>query len=66
MQQLNEGMPVRDTTRRKYYHIHQRYKALLGTDTVMHIYYKLADEFDMSVERIRQIIALKRKNRWQK
>ena len=57
---------MRETTRKKYGRIYKRYKELLGTTTVMDIYYHLADEFAMSVERIRQIIALKRKNRWQK
>ncbi len=52
---------MRLTTQRRYLHIRERYKQLLGTDTVMHIYYRMADEFDMSVERIRQIIALTRK-----
>lgn len=53
---------MRETTRRRYLHIFNRYKQLLGTGTVMHIYYCLADEFDMSTERIRQIIALMRHN----
>lgn len=57
---------MRETTRKKYRRIYKRYKELLGTTMVMNIYYQLADEFAMSVERIRQIIALKRKNRWQK
>lgn len=51
---------MRETTRRKYKRIYKRYKELLGASTVMCIYYSLADEFDMSVERIRQIIALMR------
>ena len=51
---------MRETTRRKYKRIYKRYKELLGASSVMGIYYSLADEFDMSVERIRQIIALMR------
>ena len=54
---------MRETTRRRYTRIHKRYLELLGTDTVMHIYYRLADEFDMSVDRIRQIIAMQRRKK---
>ena len=55
---------MRETTRRRYTRIHKRYLELLGTDIVMHIYYRLADEFDMSVDRIRQIIAMQRRKKW--
>lgn len=49
---------MRETTMRRYKRIHKRYKELLGTTTVMNIYYQLADEFAMSIERIRQIIKI--------
>ena len=49
---------MRETTKKRYKRIYKRYKELLGTDTVMHLYYRLADEFDLSIERIRQIIAI--------
>ena len=52
---------MRETTRKRYQRIYKRYKEVVGTDTVMNIYYRLADEFDMSLERIRQIIALMRR-----
>lgn len=53
---------MRETTRRRYRRIYKRYKELLGRGAVMEIYYRLGDEFDMSMERIRQIIALMRHN----
>ena len=53
---------MRETTKRRYTRIHNRFRQLLGTTNVMSIYYQLADEFDMSVERIRQIIALQKHN----
>lgn len=49
---------MRETTIKRYRKIRKRYKELLGTDRVMKIYYLLADEFCMSVDRIRQIIAI--------
>ena len=49
---------MRETTIKKYKRIYKRYKELLGSNTVMNIYYQLADEFAMSVERIRQIIKI--------
>lgn len=52
------GNTMRENTLRRYRRIRSRYKQLLGTGSVMHIYYQLADEFDLSMERIRQIIAL--------
>ena len=48
---------MRETTIKRHRKIRKRYKELLGTDTVMNIYYRLGDEFCMSVDRIRQIIA---------
>ena len=51
---------MRETTKKRYKRIYKRYQELLGTDSVMNIYYKIADEFDMSVDRIRQIIAMLR------
>ena len=51
---------MRETTKKRYKRIYKRYQELLGTDSVMNIYYRLADEFDMSVDRIRQIIAMLR------
>lgn len=52
-------MPMmRETTIKRHRKIRKRYKELLGTDTVMNIYYRLSDEFCMSVDRIRQIIAI--------
>ena len=56
--------PIRETTRKRYKRIYKRYQELLGTDTVMNIYYKLADELGMSIDRIRQIIAICRHNWW--
>ena len=53
-------MPMRETTINRHRKIRKRYKELLGTDTVMNIYYRLADEFCMSVDRIRQIIAMRK------
>ena len=50
-------MATRETTIKRHRKIRKRYKELLGSDTVMNIYYRLADEFCMSVDRIRQIIA---------
>ena len=59
MESSNEG-DMRETTKKRYERIYARYKEMLGTDSVMNIYYRLADDFDMSVDRIRQIIALLR------
>lgn len=53
---------MRETTKKRYKRIYKRYQELLGTDTVMNIYYKLADELGMSIDRIRQIIAICRHN----
>ena len=50
---------MRETTIKRHRKIRKRYKELLGTDTVMNIYYRLGDEFCMSVDRIRQIIAMR-------
>ena len=50
---------MRETTIKRHRKIRKRYNELLGTDTVMNIYYRLADEFCMSVDRIRQIIAMR-------
>ena len=60
MESCNEG-DMRETTKKRYKRIYARYKELLGTDTVMNVYYRLADEFDMSLDRIRQIIEICRK-----
>ena len=54
---------MRENTLRRYRRIRSRYKQLLGAGSVMHIYYQLADEFDLSMERIRQIIALTKGNK---
>lgn len=54
---------MRETTKKRYKRIYKRYKEVVGTDTVMNIYYRLADEFGMSVERIRQIITICR-HKW--
>lgn len=54
---------MRETTRRKYMRIRERFNQLAGTDSVMNLYYQIASEFDMSVERIRQIIAISR-HKW--
>lgn len=54
---------MRENTKRKYEKIWKRYGELLGVPKVMDIYYQLADEFDMSVDRIRQIIAIKNKQK---
>ena len=51
---------MRETTIKRHRKIRKRYKELLGTDTVMNIYYRLGDEFCMSVDRIRQIIAIRK------
>lgn len=61
--EINHVMPMRENTKRKYNRIWKRYGELLGTSKVMDIYYQLADEFDMSVDRIRQIIAIKNKQK---
>ncbi len=53
-------MPMRETTIKRHRKIRKRYKELLGTSSVMNIYYRLADEFCMSVDRIRQIIAMRK------
>jgi hypothetical protein len=58
--EINHVMPMRENTKRKYKKIWKRYGELLGAAKVMDIYYQLADEFDMSVERIRQIIAIRK------
>ena len=61
MENRNDSvMPMRETTINRHRKIRKRYKELLGTDTVMNIYYRLADEFCMSVDRIRQIIAMRK------
>lgn len=52
-----KNINMRETTIKRHSKIRKRYKELLGSDTVMNIYYRLADEFCMSVDRIRQIIA---------
>ena len=52
---------MRESTERRYRRIFRRYHEIVGSDTVMNVYYRLADEFDMSVDRIRQIIAICRK-----
>lgn len=54
---------MRETTKRRYKRIRERFNQLAGTDGVMNLYYQVASEFDMSVERIRQIIALFR-HKW--
>lgn len=56
-------MLMRENTKRKYNRIWKRYGELPWTSKVMDIYYQLADEFDMSVDRIRQIIAIKNKQK---
>lgn len=56
-------MLMRENTKRKYNRIWKRYGELPGTSKVMDIYYQLADEFDMSVDRIRQIISIKNKQK---
>ena len=57
---------MRENTVKRYNKIRKRYKELLGSGPVMHLYYQLADEFDMSMERVRQIIALTRRENPQK
>lgn len=49
---------MRETTKRRYRKIRKRFNELLGTDKLMCIYLQLAEEFDLSDERIRQILAL--------
>ena len=61
MGSCNEG-DMRETTKKRYERIYARYKEMLGTDTVMNIYYKIAEEKGMSIDRIRQIIAICRHN----
>jgi hypothetical protein len=51
---------MRETTIKRHCKIRQRYKELLGTDSVMNIYYSIGDEFCMSVDRVRQIIAMRK------
>lgn len=53
---------MRETTKKRYQRIYKRYQELLGTSSVMNIYYKIADEKGMSIDRIRQIIAICRHN----
>lgn len=49
---------MRETTKRRYRKIRKRFNELLGTGKLMCIYLQLAEEFDLSDERIRQILAL--------
>ena len=53
---------MRETTKKRYKQIYTRYKELLGTDTVMNLYHQIAEEKGMSIDRIRQIIAICRHN----
>ena len=50
---------MRENTKRRYLRIRRRFNEIVGSGKVMDIYYQLGDEFDMSVERIRQIIRMK-------
>ena len=50
---------MRETTKRRYKRIRTRFNELLGSDKLMNIYARLEDEFDLSAERIRQILAKK-------
>ena len=49
---------MRETTKRRYRKIRKRFNELLGTGKLMCIYLQLAEEFDLSDERIRQIVAM--------
>ena len=54
---------MRENTKRKYERIWVRFNELTGNPRVMSIYYQLADEFDMSIERIRQIILMRKRRK---
>ena len=49
---------MRETTKRRYRKIRKRFNELLGTGKLMCIYLQLAEEFDLSDESIRQIVAM--------
>ena len=50
---------MRTTTQKRYQRIRQAAADLYGTMPVMHIYARLAEQFDLSEERIRKIIRKK-------
>ena len=50
---------MKPSTQKRYRVIRQAFNGLLGTMPVMHIYARLADQFDLSEERIRKILAKK-------
>ena len=52
---------MRQTTKKRYERIRQAAGELYGKMPVMRIYTELADQFDMSDERIRKILAKKPK-----
>lgn len=56
--QPNNIIIMRETTKRRYRKIRKRFNELLGTGKLMYIYLQLAEEFDLSDERIRQIVAM--------
>ena len=53
---------MRTTTRQRYQRIRQAAAKLYGTMPVMKIYLQLADQFALSDERIRKILAKNQKN----
>ena len=50
---------MRPTTEKRYKRIRQAAGLLYGTMPVMHMYARLAQDFDLSEERIRKILAPK-------
>ena len=53
---------MRTTTNKRYRRIRAAAAQLYGTMPVMKIYLRLAEQFDLSDERIRKILAKKQKN----
>lgn len=51
---------MRPTTQKRHRRIREAYKKIVGTMPAMHIYAHLAEEFDLSEERIRKILARKK------
>ena len=50
---------MRPTTIKRYKHIREAFNARIGTMPVMRLYACLAEQFDLSEERIRKILAKK-------
>ena len=50
---------MKASTIKRYKRIRLMFNELLGTMPVMHIYARLAEQFDLSEERIRKILAKK-------